>query len=134
VNDPERVRLPDGVARLEHQRHGVLGLERAVRTDDLPEIVPVEVLHDHVRGARLEPPDVVHLGDVLALQPRRRARLAEEPLDGPMVRERVGQQELDGEELAEIEVARGHDDAHPSVTEDSLNAVFAEENVSRADR
>jgi hypothetical protein len=70
--------------------------------------------------------DVVHPGDVIPPEPRRRARLAQEALHEPIAAERVGQEELDGEKLAKPEVPRGHDDAHSTFPEDALDAIFAQ--------
>ena len=93
----------------------------------------LEELHHHVRSAGVEPPDVEHARDVLALEPRGRPRLAQESLDGFVVVERVVADELDRDELIELLVARGDDDPHPADPEEPLDAVLARQHVALAD-
>ena len=63
------------------------------------------------------------------VEPHRRARFAQEPVHGLRARERLREQELNREELAKLEVARRHYNAHIPLAEDSLDAIFASKNV-----
>ena len=129
VDDPERVRLGERVARLDHAIDRVRDVELPALLDDGAEIAPCQVLHHHVRRAALERPDVGHAGDVLALDADRRLRLAEKPRDDLLVPRELGLQELERHPLAEMHVHRGDDDSHRPFTEDFLDAVLAREDV-----
>src|SRR5262249_53905236 len=73
-----------------------------------------------------------HPRHVLALEPRRRLRLAEEAL-GHLLRG-AGEEELDGDLGAQVDV-RGRDDhPHPAPAEDALDAVLAREDFAFLDR
>ena len=96
------------------------------------EIAALEVLHHHVRRAGLERADVDDARDVLALDLRRGARLAGEARDDLGVRRGLRQEELERDALAELEVHRRDDDAHPAAAEDALDPVLAGEDVARS--
>ena len=83
----------------------------------------VQQIHDEVRHAGREAPDVGHSHDVGALHLRRELRLACEPRAEDLVREELGEHELDGDPLLELRVARLGDDAHPPLTEDARDLV-----------
>ena len=113
VHDAERVRLGDGLARLQHELGGLLHRQRAALARARPtRSRPCEVLHDHVRSAVVERAHVDDARHVLALDLHRRARLALEAGDGVAVLQHLGQQELDRHPLVELQVMGGDDDAH----------------------
>ena len=88
VDDAERVRLGDGLARLEHELDGLLDRQRTRSARAAREVAPLQVLHHDVRSAGLQRPHVDDARDVLALDLDRRAGLADEPRDGLGVLER----------------------------------------------
>ena len=69
---------------------------------------------------------------MLALELHGGARLAQEARDRVLVAERLVAQELDRDELVELDVPRGDDDAHPARAEHALDPVLAGEHVPRA--
>ena len=130
VNDPSGVRLGEGLARLAHIRRRLLRREDAALIEHRLQVGSLEVLHDDEGRAGLEPPHVVHRRDMPAVQPRDRARLAEEALHALHVAEHRRQHELDGAQLEEIDVRRRDDDAHGPDAEDALDAVLAGEDLT----
>ena len=130
MDDAERVRLGDRVARLQHAVDRRADGHRSLRFDEVPEVAALEVLHDHVRRARVERPDVEDAGDVVALEPHGGARLAREPLDEPRVLQPRRQHELEGDLLVELQVRGRDDDAHAADAEDAVDAVLAGEHLA----
>src|SRR5581483_9126008 len=98
------------------------------------EIVPIEVLHDDVWSTVLERRDVEHANDLLALDLRRGARLAEEPLERVAAPLQARREQLDRDRLIEMEVMREQDDAHAAFAEQTLDPEAAGENIADADR
>ncbi len=96
---------------------------------EVSQVPPREVLHDDVRGAGLLDPDVEDPGDVLVLDRGGRARFAHEPLDGLGAVERLGQEELHRHPLAKREVLGGNHEAHAALSQDSLDAILASDDV-----
>ncbi len=133
MDDARLVRLADGLAGLDDVEHGLVDGERPSLLQAGAEVGPLQVLHDDVGGPRVEAPHVVHLGDVLALEAGRRPRLAEEALHGLGLVERLSAHELDGPELAQVEVGGRHHDAHGAPAEDPLHPVLAGDDVSEVD-
>jgi len=66
MHDPERVRFGDSFASLVYVKCRFVNGQRSSSLQDLPQIFPVEMLHQHVRRAVGELPDIVNAGDVLA--------------------------------------------------------------------
>jgi hypothetical protein len=66
---------------------------------------------------------------VLAAQADRRPRLAQEALDRLAVGQGLGQEELDGDPLAEHEVMRRDDHAHPALAEHPLDLELPREDL-----
>ncbi len=93
------------------------------------EVLPLQVLHDHVRRARLELADIRDRRIVLAAKPRGRARLAEKAADERVVREGLGGHELQRDRGVEVNVARGDDDPHPAGAEHPLDPVLSGEHL-----
>ena len=133
MDDAERVRLGDGLARLEHVVDRARHVERALFVDRLREVGALEVLHHHEGRAALERADIEHAGDVLALQLDGGPGLAREPADDLGVLEGIGEQELEGDELLELEVLGRDDQPHAALAEDVLDPVLAGEDVARRD-
>ena len=113
MDDPERVRLGDRLARLEHVLDRLVGGHAAAPLHHRAEIVALEVLHHDVRRAAVEHADVHHAGDVLARDPRGRLALAEEARDRARDLARDREQELERDALLELRVARRDDDPMP---------------------
>ena len=130
MNEADRVRLGHRLADLQHVIDGVLHGQPPLAGEERLEVAALEQLHDDVGLARGELPDVEHLGDVLALQLDRRARLALEPRDRERHAHCGRQHHLDRDALAEVDVARGHDEAHAALTEHALDAVFVREHLA----
>jgi hypothetical protein len=122
VNDAEGVRLRDRLAGLEQVVHRVRDGQGAALPHDPREVVAVQVLHDHVRGACRELTNIQHTGDVIALQAYGRPGLALEALH--RLGARGAQEELDGDPLPQAEVLGRHDHTHAAAAEDALDAVL----------
>ncbi len=131
MDDPQRVRLGQRLACLEHPVDDVRDGEPGVRLDDGREILTLQVLHDHVRSARLERTHIEHPHAVLAPDADGRLGLPEEPLHYLFVLEHLGQQELDGHPLVELQVPRSHHGPHAAEANDALDPVLAEDDVAR---
>ena len=148
VDDAALVGLEDGLARLEHQVHRLDDGERAALLRVATEVDAVEHLHDDVRIAALHAPHVEHARHVLGGQPRRGARLTDEArrhldvavasLDDARVvhvlergggHRPIGEQQLDRDAVACLEVDRGHDDAHAAGAELALDPVPARDQI-----
>lgn len=67
---------------------------------------------------------------MLTLDARSGARLALEASDRVWVLERLRQEDLDGDELVEIEVSRGHDDTHAAGADLALEAILAGDDLA----
>ena len=81
--------------------------------------------------------ELTHVGDardVLALDPRGGPGLADEAADRLGVGERLGEQELEGDPLVELDVAGRDDDPHAAGAEHALDAVLAGDDVAFAKR
>ncbi len=131
MHDAERVRLGDGLARLQHVVAGDLDRQRSLAREHARQVRALEVLHDEVGQAGLQPAHVEHVGDVIAPELGHRARLAKEPLGNRCVLRERGMYELDGDELVELCVTGCDDDPHPTLADDVLDAVLAPDDVTR---
>jgi len=76
-------------------------LEAAALAHELREVAALEVLDNHVGRAALEDAGVEHAGDVHALDAHRGAGLPVEAGDDVRARGDLGQEELEGDALAE---------------------------------
>ena len=131
MDDADRMRLHHALERLEHvsdsdvrrQTMGGLALEQ------LRQVFAVEQLEDHVRVTQLLV-DVVDADHVLVLDVGRRAPLVDEALGGLRVA-RVGEHDLDGDGLRELDVLRRENGAHPTLPEQPLEDVLARNRVPR---
>ncbi len=121
MDDPGAVRLGDGLAGLEDVADRARRLERALVLEEAAQIDAIEVLHHDERHAVGEAADVVDARDVLALEAHRRPRLAEESLDGAGQDRELGQHQLQGASLEEVDVGRGDDHPHPTAPEHPLD-------------
>jgi hypothetical protein len=125
MNDADRVRLCDALARLEHQVDDDRGRLWPVVPEDLVEVVTLQILHHHERRAVGHGPDVDHARDVLVLQLDRRLRLAQEPRDGRRALRHLRQEDLDRDRLRQVLVRRAHHPTHAAGTEDLVDPVLA---------
>ena len=96
----------------------------------LCEVLALEVLHHHERGADVEGADVDHARDVLAADPRGRAGLAREALHEIGIAKRLRQQPLDGHALVELQMFRSHHHAHAAPAEQVLDEEFSRERLA----
>jgi hypothetical protein len=66
MDDADGVSLDEGFAGLEHGSDRVSDGHRTLATENLAEVTPREILHDHVRLAARHRADVEHLRHVFA--------------------------------------------------------------------
>jgi hypothetical protein len=131
MDDALGVRFGDAFDRLQHVRHRDLRLELAFARQHRREVLALQQLHHDVRRAIVEATDVEDPAHVLAAQLRDGAGLAQEAIEQVRRRPELAEHELQGDRLIELEV-RGRDDhAHPTDSEDALDAVLAREDVPR---
>ncbi len=130
MNDPERMGFGHALARLQEVHRGIVERERTT-LGHAPEVLALEELHDHVGRPVREPPDVGHLGDVLAAQEDRGARFAHEAGDLLFV---VAQEDLDGDREVQLEVARLHDPADAALPDLALDPVLSVDDVADGHR
>src|SRR5690606_31060976 len=96
----------------------------------LGEVLPLEVLHDHVAHAAIHDADVQDTHHMIALDLRRRARLATKPLGAFVLDGDVIEEELDGDRLIELQVVSQNDDTHTAFAENLVDAVFVGEHFA----
>ena len=94
----------------------------------------VDVLHREEERASRQAPEVGGCGDVRALDVARRDRLPLEAGDDVGHRRPLGQQHLEGEELAQVQMLGAVDDAHPALAEDRVDAVAVGHDVAHRQR
>jgi hypothetical protein len=121
VHDAERVCLGQGLTRLQRQIHDAS--DRQPCSWVVSQIGALEVLEHHVWCSGLGCADINHTRNMLALQSYRRVRFLAKPLDDVLIFQHVVTQELHGNWLLQPEVARLHDDTHPTHAEHSLDAI-----------
>ena len=131
MDDAEGVGLGEGLPGLQHPVDDVRDEERRMPLDEVREILPLQVLHDHVRSARLERAYIEHTHAVLAADADGGLGLPQEPLHHLLVLEHGREEELDGDPLIELEVPRRDHGAHPPEADDALDPVLAEDDVTR---
>src|SRR5262249_24468241 len=83
----------------------------------------IQILEHHVGRAGLKHTDIEHARHVLAPQPDRSLRFAQEPLHDLRATQHLGQQELHRHRLTEVEVSRLHHDAHAALADDPFDAI-----------
>src|SRR5690242_7452332 len=120
MNDLLRMGFRERVDRLEHDFGGLIERERSALVKERGNVAPVEVLHDHVRRACLQRPDVDDARHVLALKLRQRLCLAQEARHGLWTAARLRQEELDGNAILELKVPGSDYDPHPALAENPL--------------
>jgi hypothetical protein len=81
MHDPDRVRLGDRFADLQHQLGDFRDRQRYAMREYMREVFAFEVLHHDVGHTARQVPDVAHAHDVRALDLRRGPGLAHEALD-----------------------------------------------------
>jgi hypothetical protein len=128
VHDAERVRFGDRGARLRDVVGGDVDRQRTVVGEVAREVHAAQMLHHDVRTIPMAT-EVERAGHVLALDARRRLRLAQEPR---LVRA-LRPEQLDRDLRAELEVPRAEHDAHAAVSEQALHAVLAADEVALRD-
>ena len=125
MDDAQLVCVGDRLATLQHVVDHVFDRERSPLLEECTEVAPFEVFHHDVGRARVELPDVVHPGHVLALDAYGRTRLLEEPGDRFGLGESLREQEFQRDELVELHVTRRDDDAHPALAQHALDPVLS---------
>ena len=94
MHDAEPVRLGDRLAGLKQVVRHFCKRQRPLFAQQDVEVAALKQLHHHVRRAVVEPADVRHARDVLALDPDRGARFALEARDRFGVAEGLGSRNL----------------------------------------
>ncbi len=94
-------------------RDRLVGHERAVETDPVVEVAPLDVLEDQVMPPLVEPP-VVDRDDVRVVQRLGALGLADEPLEERRVLGQGPGQDLDRDDVAGFLVDGPEDVAHPA--------------------
>src|SRR5258708_39565773 len=110
MNDPQRMRLGDGDARLQNEVDGLLDRHRAALAHPRPEVSTLEKLHDHVWGAVGQGPHVEHASDVLAGDLDGCAGLPRKAGYRFLILHHGWKKEFDGDCGVELQVASGYDD------------------------
>jgi hypothetical protein len=124
VHDAGRVR------RFEPRQHLQRVVERDVERELLSlleqrrEAPPLEKLHHDVRDAVARLIDVGHVRDVRTLDAGRKPRFAKKALDEPRPSRELGVQELERDARSQILVPSLEHGAHPSVADESDEAVL----------
>ncbi len=126
VNDALLVRVLQPPGRLHHTIDRLPHRQRALRLDDLAQIVAVDVLH-HEKVDALGLARVVGGDDVGMLQPGRGPNLAAEPADRVGRLHRLRRQDLQGHDPLHRAVAGLEDLPHPARADLFQHGVFAED-------
>ena len=132
MHDPAGVRVAERLARLQEQVARIVERELAALLYDRRQIGAAEVLHHDVRRVVRADADLVDANDVLALDRRRRPRLAAEPRRRRFVRRARRRQEFDRHRTAQRHIRRAEDDAHPAFADYGVNPVLTGDEVARA--
>ena len=128
VDDLRGVGLGEPEACLHHIVRGDRRRERAVRGEHAREVTALEQLHHEVRRI-VEHADVGHAADMLAAQLRRRSGFAQKALDDRVVVGDLGQQELERDALAEMDVRRSNDDPHAAAADHAVDLELPRDEV-----
>ena len=135
MDDPRRVDLSEALASLHRVLDDLGDRQRGRRLQERVEVATLEVLHDEIRRAALERAHVRDACDVLALDARGRASLAEEATDRLRARRGVrAAHELERHALLELQVRRDDHPAHAAFAEQPVNPVLAGEDRPRRER
>ena len=113
--------------RLDGDRHG----ERPLAADAVADVLPLDVLPDHVEAAVRQGREVVEDGDVGVLDLGGEARLAHEALLGRGIGREVLAQDLDHPQLLQVDVAHQVDLPHAAAAEALDDLVLAVEDGPR---
>src|SRR3954470_5195105 len=126
--------LGQRLGRLQDELDGVQDRQTLEAAQLFGDVVAFQVLHHHVRQARIERPDVEHSGDVLAPDLRGGPRFAAEALGsvGPLGC-RLAPKTY-GDALLEVAAEGRDDNAHTAKPQDLLDAVLAGEHVAFLNR
>lgn len=131
MNDADRVRGRNALARLKNVAHGVGNRRGPSCFQHRAQIGAVEVLHHQIWHAGLEGRHITDARHVLAANAGCRSGLAHEARAG--LRSAGGKQELQRDALLQVNVGRGHDDAHATPAEDLLDAVLPADDLTHLD-
>ena len=112
MHDAARVRRRQRFAGLHHVFDGHLDRERPARLEHLGQVLPGQMLHHDERHAVGKHPDVEYSSHVLAADLGGGSRFACEALHELFDLERLGAQELQRHDLAQLDVRRRYDEAH----------------------
>ncbi len=131
-DDVVRVRLGDGLRRLEDQADGLAERHGPALLEVRREVDALEVRAREVEGAVGQRADVEDAGDVLGLELGEGARLSPEPVDLFLVAQ-GGREDPHHDALVELGV-EGLDEEAPRAAQDSPDAVLSPNDVARSDR
>src|SRR5262249_27411930 len=129
-----RVRLTDGFARLQNALDGLPWREGATRFRQIAQIDPLQILHHHVRHARVESAYVEDTCDVFASKLTCSPCLTHEPCGGVCFTEHRRVDQLDRELLPELDVSDEEDNPHASAGKLAFDLVLAEERSAHCGR
>jgi hypothetical protein len=133
MHNAYRVRLGNCITSLKDVGHCVRNGQCALVANNGLQVVAIEVLHHHVRRTGFQSADVMDSCDMIALQARGGTSLANETFDDFCMHQRGGQQELDGEEFAQLDVPSCNDDTHAALPKHLFHPVLAQKDVPRLD-
>ncbi len=123
------MRFGDRLARLEDDVDRHRERQRAIVREDLGQVLPLQVFHDHVRPTP-GVADVEHPDDVLAAEPGRHGALAREPHALSCVPPVLGQEDLDRDLATLAHVRRRKDDRHPAGADDATDTILSVPDVA----
>ena len=129
MNHSEGVRFGKRLGGLEQVIDRQLERDAPLLFEQLLEVLPLQVLHDHVRSAARQRGHVENAHHVFASNLDRRSPLAEKPCNERRIVRELGEQELDRDSLLELQVHCCEDDPHPPLAEHALDAVLLREHV-----
>ena len=131
VDHPGGVDRLEPVQRLDGEADGGHHREGPLTADAVADVLPLDVLPDHVEAGVRQGREVVEDGDVGVLDLRGEARLAHEPLLSREVGGEVLAQDLDHPQLLQVDVAHQVDLPHAATAEALNDLVFAVEDGPR---
>ena len=117
---------PERAAALEQDVGDPLGRERALTSQDVREVLALQVLHDEVARPVRGRPEVGDVDDVLMPDTRRALGLLPKALDDLGTAREVLAQDLHGDTLLDDGVLGLVDQAHPALADPADDLVFVE--------
>jgi hypothetical protein len=133
VDERQRVRFGEPLARFEHEPNGLGRSERTDSSEKRFEPDAFEPFHDEVRFAALERAHVVHPRDVLSLEERCRTRFVHETHHEFRVALEVRANDLQRHLRFESQVGRLEHDPHTAFADELADSITAADEVTGSD-